>query len=108
MQKTPLFNLIHTVRQNLKEIGQFGKLISEKFLITDGEFVGQWFCFENADVRWRFDSNQAEALFGNGKTQELEVLHPGVGPSQNPSDSQEIQTVSFPTVDNDSDLKRAA
>ena len=74
MQKSPLFKLIDTVRQNLAGTPQFGKLISEKFLLLDGELTGQQFCFENADVNWRFDSQSAEIVTEN-RVQTMPVIN---------------------------------
>ena len=73
MSDKPLFKLIHKVRELLKNAGEYGNLISEKFLITNGDLVGQWFCFENADIKWQFDSNTAEAISNIGKSTEIQL-----------------------------------
>ncbi|MEC9091079.1 MAG: hypothetical protein VX438_00125 [Planctomycetota bacterium] len=73
MQKSPLFKLIHRVRQHLVENPQFGQLISEKFLLIDGELAGQQFCFENAQANWRFNSKFAEIVMEN-RVQNIEVI----------------------------------
>lgn len=74
MASLPLFQLINIVRSQLTQYGEFGELLSEKFLILDGDLCGQWFCFENVDIKWRFDSQQCEVCKNGEVVEELTVL----------------------------------
>ena len=65
MSEPILSERIQAVRNDLTENHNFGSLLSERYLIANGDLIGQWFCFENADIKWRFDSESAE-IWRNG------------------------------------------
>ena len=60
MPQNKLFEKIRAVRNELRQHEQFGPLVAERYLISGGDLIGHWFCFENADVKWSFDSGEVE------------------------------------------------
>ena len=82
MSSIELSRKLAELRGSLYRQIQAGRLIAEHILIADGEYAGHRFCFENAQVSWRFDDDSFEVETPNsdGKFAQNQVKLDLAGP----------------------------